>query len=72
MLLAIALSRNPDIILLDEPTSALDEDSKYKMESILKEYSYLWVTHDSDQEKRINAKFRLSLYEGGEHITESI
>jgi ABC-type iron transport system FetAB ATPase subunit len=72
MLLAIALSRNPDMLLLDEPTSALDEESRMKVESRIKDLSYIWVTHDPAQEERINAQYRLTMHAGGDHILESI
>lgn len=71
-MLAIALSRNPDLLLLDEPTSALDQESRLKVESMVKDRSYIWVTHDPVQEKRIGAQFRLNMHDGGDYIFESI
>lgn len=71
-MLAIALSRNPDLLLLDEPTSALDLESRFKVESMIKDYNYIWVTHDPAQEKRINAQCRLTMDDGGDYIFESI
>ncbi|KAI8137856.1 P-loop containing nucleoside triphosphate hydrolase protein [Fennellomyces sp. T-0311] len=54
--LAIALCFNPDVLLLDEPTSALDPDSAEKVESDLKKFACIWVTHDDRQADRVATK----------------
>lgn len=62
--LAMALSRQPDVLLLDEPTSALDPNSTLLVENTLKVWStasadkshiILWVTHDPEQEQRVRS-----------------
>lgn len=50
MLLALALTTNPDMILLDEPLTGLDIHAQEHIESILKEISrkrtVIVVSHD--------------------------
>lgn len=52
VVVAMALSSNPSLLLLDEPTTALDPDSKQVMITLLKSlqerlgFSTLFVTHD--------------------------
>mmetsp|Transcript_25590 Transcript_25590/g.33912 ORF Transcript_25590/g.33912 Transcript_25590/m.33912 type:complete len:619 (-) Transcript_25590:88-1944(-) len=58
VLLAIALSTNPSVLLLDEPTSGLDETSKRRVEqtiSSLENCAVVLVTHDEDQAARMGA-----------------
>jgi ABC-type iron transport system FetAB ATPase subunit len=64
VVLAIALSRNPKILLLDEPTSALDAESTLLVENTLKKYTCIWVSHDLMQADRVATK-KLSLYREG-------
>ena len=45
--MAIALSREPDVLLLDEPTSALDLDVAERVEASLRGRTLVWVTHQS-------------------------
>jgi len=59
MVIAIALSKNPQLLLLDEPTTALDQQSKQSILSILKElqkrlqFLLVFVSHDIDSIKDI-------------------
>ncbi|KAI9275445.1 P-loop containing nucleoside triphosphate hydrolase protein [Phascolomyces articulosus] len=54
--LAIAVCFKPDVLLLDEPTSALDPDSAEKVEQSLKQFSCIWITHDSRQANRVGTR----------------
>lgn len=58
--LALALSRQPRVLLLDEPTSALDESTTLEVEASLAPLSKVWVTHDPAQAARVGSK-RLEL-----------
>ncbi|KAI8922106.1 P-loop containing nucleoside triphosphate hydrolase protein, partial [Powellomyces hirtus] len=69
--LAIAISREPDILLLDEPTSALDPDACARVEETLKEYTCIWVTHSQEQENRM-ATAILTLNAGGDTEYNSV
>ncbi|KAJ3046167.1 hypothetical protein HK097_000997 [Rhizophlyctis rosea] len=51
--LAIAMSREPEVLLLDEPTSALDPSTAELVENTLKTRTCVWVTHSPEQEHRI-------------------
>ncbi|KAI9208676.1 putative ATP-binding cassette transporter [Polychytrium aggregatum] len=51
--LAIAVSRQPTVLLLDEPTSALDAATCQKVEATLKSHTCIWITHDPAQEERV-------------------
>jgi ATPase subunit of ABC transporter with duplicated ATPase domains len=53
VLLAIALSRKPTLLLLDEPTAALDETATQKVETSLGHTTAIWVTHDRAQAGRV-------------------
>jgi energy-coupling factor transporter ATP-binding protein EcfA2 len=59
MLLAIALSTRPRILLLDESTSGLDAKTEQRVEKSLIEYvnesgaAILWVTHSEDIATRL-------------------
>lgn len=59
VVIAIALSTNPQLLLLDEPTTALDLESKQSILSILKElqqklqFLLIFVSHDIDSIKDI-------------------
>ena len=52
VVIAIALSNNPKLLLLDEPTTALDLENKHNFLNILKDlqqklqFKFLFVTHD--------------------------
>ncbi len=52
VIIAIALSHNPKLLLLDEPTTALDGDTKEQILQLIKElqakqgFKILFVTHD--------------------------
>ena len=48
-LLALALCRPADVLLLDEPTSALDPAAAEAVEASLKGRTCLWVTHEAVQ-----------------------
>ncbi len=52
-LLAIFISRAPQVLLLDEPTAALDPDSTRAVEGALGDFACVWVTHQAAQESRI-------------------
>lgn len=51
--LAIALSRQPEVLLLDEPTSALDDEAAARVEADLRGRQLVWVTHDAAQACRV-------------------
>jgi len=51
--LAVAVSRQPKVLLLDEPTSALDPDATAAVEASLAGLTCVWVTHDSAQAQRV-------------------
>ncbi len=59
VVIAIALSNTPKLLLLDEPTTALDETSKNKILQLLRElqeklnFLTLYVTHDINSIKNI-------------------
>ncbi|WP_142848969.1 ATP-binding cassette domain-containing protein [Telmatospirillum sp. J64-1] len=58
LVLVRALARGPQVLLLDEPTSALDEDSRDRLESLIKAkqaqgLAVLWVSHDPAQAARV-------------------
>jgi ABC-type iron transport system FetAB ATPase subunit len=59
VVLAIALSSKPKVLLLDEVTSALDHQTKICVEQTILNaaassmLTVLWVTHDADQENRM-------------------
>lgn len=53
VLLAIALSRKPKVLLLDEPTAALDEATTERVEASLGNAAAVWVTHDRAQAARV-------------------
>ena len=59
VVIAIALSNNPKILLLDEPTTALDDDSKENILSLFKElqkklnFIIIFVSHDTNSIKNI-------------------
>jgi ABC-type multidrug transport system ATPase subunit len=62
ILLSIALSTQPKILLLDEPTSALDLPAKLALEQSLKDSAengliIVLVTHDEDQMNRLGTMF---------------
>ena len=62
ILLSIALSTKPKILLLDEPTSALDLPAKLALEQSLKDSAengliIVLVTHDEDQMNRLGTMF---------------
>ena len=52
-LLAIAVSRRPDVLLLDEPTSNLDAKATLAVERTLACHTVIWVTHDAAQINRV-------------------
>ncbi|MBU0551320.1 ABC transporter ATP-binding protein [Myxococcota bacterium] len=55
-LLAIAVARDPDVLLLDEPTSALDVDTARRVEADLAGRCGVWVTHDPDAPTRLGGE----------------
>lgn len=53
--LAVALSREPRVLLLDEPTSALDPDAVRAFEESVRDRTTIWVTHSTEQAARVAA-----------------
>lgn len=53
VLLALAVSRGPRLLVLDEPTSALDAETTKLVEQSLEGLSLVWVTHDVAQAERV-------------------
>ena len=59
VIIAMALSSSPKLLLLDEPTTALDSDTKRSILKLIKElqkkvgYKILFVTHDVDAAKEL-------------------
>jgi peptide/nickel transport system ATP-binding protein len=59
VIIAMALSSNPKLLLLDEPTTALDSDTKDGILKLIKKlqhkvgYKLLFVTHDIDATKEL-------------------
>ena len=59
VLLAVAMSSKPRVLLLDEVTSALDMNAKLSVERSIQEYmdeengSVLWISHDDDLPRRM-------------------
>ncbi len=51
--LAIAVSRQPKVLLLDEPTASLDPDTVAVVEATLRGRTTIWVTHDPIQTERV-------------------
>lgn len=65
--LARLLENNPKVLLLDEPTANLDKENTELVEGIIKslieknKITVLWVSHDSEQIKRVASHhYRLS------------
>jgi len=56
LLLAMALSQEPDVLLLDEPTSALDAAVVDTVERTLRGCTAVWVTHDAEQARRVGTR----------------
>ena len=69
MALAVALSCDPDLLVLDEPTSALDPDHREGLLATMAErraeqgLGWLWITHDLDIAARV-ADHLIVLYGG--------
>lgn len=61
--LARALMAEPSILLLDEPLSALEKDTRFELQSELRNLHKIWnipfvlVTHDSDEAKALGDQF---------------
>jgi putative ABC transport system ATP-binding protein len=58
MVLARALTTEPEVLLADEPTSALDGAATERLEELARDLAadgmpVLWVTHDPDQVRRL-------------------
>lgn len=59
VIIAMALSQRPKLLLLDEPTTALDSDTKSIILDLIKElqikvgYKILFVTHDTESAKEL-------------------
>jgi len=54
--LALALAREPDVLLLDEPTGALDPEAVAAVEADLRGRRAVLVTHDAAQADRLAAR----------------
>jgi len=62
----------PQVLLLDEPTSALDDDSKERVEALIRSLvadgvSLIVVTHDKSQVQRLGA--RVMTLKNGQEVT---
>ncbi|KAI8872804.1 P-loop containing nucleoside triphosphate hydrolase protein [Ramicandelaber brevisporus] len=51
--LAIAVSLQPQVLLLDEPTSALDHETCLLVETTLRNLTCIWISHDQAQVQRV-------------------
>lgn len=56
--LAIAIALKPAVLLLDEPTNQCDEESRSRVEGVVRDCdsAVIWVTHDPDQPKRVGGR----------------
>ncbi|MFN3198390.1 MAG: ATP-binding cassette domain-containing protein [Bradymonadia bacterium] len=54
--LAIAIARQPSVLLLDEPTSALDPEATLAVERDLIGRRLVWVTHSPEQGARVSER----------------
>ena len=57
-----ALAAGPDMLILDEPTAALDDETKERVEALLRQclndgLTLLLITHDKAQAKRLGRHF---------------
>jgi putative ABC transport system ATP-binding protein len=64
VLLALALSMQPDVLLLDEPTSALDHAVREKVWGELKTKTAIWISHDPTEQDAVGGR-RLDLDPAG-------
>ncbi|KAJ3195298.1 hypothetical protein HK101_000564 [Irineochytrium annulatum] len=71
--MAIAVGREPDVLLLDEPTSALDPETTRLVEQTLTQYNCLWITHSPEQEARVATRsLVMDRDENGGHVSLAI
>jgi len=74
VIIAIALSHKPKLLLLDEPTTALDSDSKDKILNLFKKlrqsygFKILFVTHDINSSRIICDK--IGIIQGGKIVEQ--
>ena len=59
--LALALATRPALLLLDEPTSSLDPTTCAAVEAAVADRATVWVTHASDQARRLHLRCAASL-----------
>ncbi|KAK9840688.1 hypothetical protein WJX84_011907, partial [Apatococcus fuscideae] len=73
VVLALALSLQPEVLLLDEVTSALDHEAALKVEALLKGCgaAIIWITHNDDQPARVGGRV-LNLPLGTEMVVEQL
>ncbi|KAF9161907.1 hypothetical protein DFQ26_004028 [Actinomortierella ambigua] len=62
--IAIAVSFQPEVLLLDEPSSALDDESVHLVENTLLQLNCFWITHSPSQAKRIASSGHLVMRGG--------
>ena len=64
VVLALALSLQPEVLLLDEVTSALDHEAALKVEALLKGCgaAIIWITHNDDQPARCSLALALPVH----------